>query len=282
MESYEKILHQKGVIPNVVGGLGNQLFILAAAFVASETNQLPLYIAQNPLTHEIANRHNHSKQDYNQTIFSKFGTQCQLNLPELSSLTKYGYTEFSPKGFSAWTPAEIQPGTIMNSYFQYWPALKPFEHILRQKLLEGIQPNLSKIRQQYDTSNAVFLHVRRGDYLKYPNFHYGQTVEDYYEPALQHIKSKASPSNLYVLSDDVDWVKTQPFFAGMTIVDLPNELDALALMASCTAGAVIANSTFSWWGAFLGAYNNRAPVTYPKRWIGEPVTCLCPEEWIVV
>lgn len=282
MASSEQVIQNKGIIPNVVGGLGNQLFIVAAAYVASKIQQVSLYIAQNPIDHEIANRHNHNKQDYNQSIFSKFGIQCQITLPDLSSLIGQGYTEFSPKGFAEWSPADVKAGTIMNSYFQYWPALKPFEHSLREIILEGLQPNLHKIQQQFDTTNAVFIHVRRGDYLKYPNFHYGQTVEDYYKPALATLREKVSPSNLYVLSDDMDWVKSQPCFAEMTLVDLPNELDALALMASCTAGAVLANSTFSWWGAFLGAYAHRSPVMVPRKWIGEPITCLFPEGWIVV
>ena len=282
MVSVDEMIQHKGIIPNVVGGLGNQLFIVAAAYVASKIQQVPLYIAQNPIEHEIANRHNHNKQDYNQSIFSKFGIHCNITLPELSSLTKYGYTEFSPKGFAAWNPADVRPGTIMNSYFQYWPVLKPFEAELRQLILEGLQPNLSKIQQLYDTTNAVFIHVRRGDYLKFPNFHYVQTVEEYYQPALRLLRVPPPSSKLYVLSDDMNWVKSQPCFSEMTLVDLPNELDALALMASCTGGAIIANSTFSWWGAFLGAYAHRSPVMVPRKWIGEPITCLFPEGWIAV
>ena len=58
----------------------------------------------------------------------------------------------------------------------------------------------------------------------------------------------------------------------------------LALMSLCKAGAICANSTFSWWGAFLGAHGVRAPVFVPERWIGGdklPVA-LFPDEWHVV
>jgi hypothetical protein len=52
-------------------------------------------------------------------------------------------------------------------------------------------------------------------------------------------------------------------------------------MSLCNSAAICANSTFSWWGAFLGAYEMRNPVIVPKKWINEPYAeNLIPEEWI--
>jgi hypothetical protein len=274
-----------GIIPNVVGGLGNQMFIVAAAYVTSQIQKCPLYILQNPTTHYIANMHNHLKQDYNTSIFKAFGTHVQEQLTNLNEFKTNGYTEFSPKGFSAWDPSNIKPGTILNSYFQYWPSLKSYEQELRALFLEGLANQVQTVKSQYTTENSAFLHVRRGDYLKNPSFHYIQDIETYYKPALEQLMISANPSIIYILSDDLSWIKTQSFFTENSVfkpVDIQNELEALALMASCTAGAICANSTFSWWGAFLGAYSKRAPVIVPKRWIGEHVECLFPAEWIVI
>lgn len=275
-------LNTFGIIPNVVGGLGNQMFIVSAAHVAAQVQKCPLYILQNPTTHYIANMHNHLKQDYNASIFKTFGKHIQVPLTDINSI---GYTEYSPKGFEAWDPAATKPGTIMNSYFQYWPALKSHEQELRALFLESLADYIQLVKSKYSTENAAFLHVRRGDYLKNPNFHYVQEIETYYKPALASLKNSASPTTIYVLSDDINWINSQPFFSENPIfkpLNIQNELEALALMASCTAGAICANSTFSWWGAFLGAYANRSPVCVPSRWIGEPITSLFPEEWSIV
>ena len=56
-----------------------------------------------------------------------------------------------------------------------------------------------------------------------------------------------------------------------------NELETLAEMGRCGGGAIIANSTFSWWGAML---SKSKVVYYPSRWIGCPVYDLFPKEWI--
>jgi hypothetical protein len=274
-----------GIIPNVVGGLGNQMFIVSAAYVTSQMQKCPMYILQNPVTHYIANMHNRFKQDYNKTIFKAFGTHVQEQLTNLSQFKKSGYTEFSPKGFSAWNPSDVKPGTILNSYFQYWPSLKFHEQELRCLFLEGLAEYIQTVKSQYETENAAFLHVRRGDYLKSPNFHYIQDIETYYKPALEQLKKSANPTTIYILSDDMNWIKSQPFFSENSIfkhLNIENELEALALMSLCTAGAICANSTFSWWGAFLGAYASRSPVVVPKRWIGESIMCLFPEEWNIV
>jgi hypothetical protein len=66
-------------------------------------------------------------------------------------------------------------------------------------------------------------------------------------------------------------------------VDIQDELESLALMSLCRKGAICANSTFSWWGAFLGTYGERAPVYVPEKWISDPpIVSLFPPEWIIL
>jgi len=285
MKTFQDCIERPGIIPNVMGGIGNQMFIVAAAYVASKQNNIPLYILQNPLNHYIANMHNQLKQNYNASIFNHFGEHCVCNLTDIEYFKHHGYRVHNPKGFMSWNPNEIVPGTILNSYYQYWPVLQAYEEELRELFLKGIQIHIDKIFSQYSFEDAAFLHIRRGDYLKLPEFHYVQTIEDYYKPAYEKLKELTNVDKIYVLSDDKEWAKSQPFFSNnsiFTIVDIPNELDAMAFMSKCTAGAIIGNSTFSWWGAFLGAYANRSPVIVPKRWIAEPIVCLFPNEWQII
>ncbi len=284
MLSKEHCLEFKGVIPNLVGGLGNQLFITAAAHVVFRTQGFPLYYPQNPLTYKVANQHNRLSQDYKDTVFKWFGVRTQWSLTDMDELYKQGYKKISPKGFAKWNPEDIKEGTIMDSYFQYYPVLEPYEEELRMLIQMGLKSNIETVRAKYNLEHSAFLHVRRGDYLNTPNYHYIQSVEEYYDPAVKLLRERLGPEHIYVCTDDREWVKSQPFFSDsiFTLVDLPNELDTLALMSQCKYGAICGNSTFSWWGVFLGAYGERAPVIVPKKWIGEPIEYLFPKEWIII
>jgi hypothetical protein len=81
-----------------------------------------------------------------------------------------------------------------------------------------------------------------------------------------------------VFSDDIIWCRQQPCFQKENVVlcDEPNELIALHVMSSCGAGAVISNSSFSWWAAVLGEI---APVVYPDLWSEHHKPNLFPETW---
>lgn len=254
---------EKGVIPLVKGGLGNQMFTVAAAYVVHKISGIPLYILQNP-----SNEHNIKKHDYNMTIFKHFG--LHLALPQENAWS-FGYRNFYPGAFSSWHPESIGPGTCMDDYFQFYPALQPYEDRLRELFLKGL------VMPKKDYSSYAFLHIRRGDYLKFSNIHYIQPLE-YYEKASENF------SKILVISDDIEWVKTQEFFRGskFELFDCDDELETMAIMASCKAGSICANSTFSWWGAFLGAYGSHNPVYIPKNWISLPVVSLFPDEWNIV
>ena len=254
---------EKGVVPLVKGGLGNQMFTMAAGYAVHKASGMPLYILQNP-----SNKHNKRGHDYNKSIFMNFG--IHIDLPQKNAWS-IGYSQFSPGGFSAWYPESINPGTCMDDYFQFYPSLEPYEVELRKLFLKGLT------MPEKDYSSYAFLHIRRGDYLEYSDIHYIQPLE-YYKKASENF------SKILIVSDDNDWVKSQDFFkdSKFELFDSDDELETLAVMASCKAGAIIANSTFSWWGAFLGAHGLRNKVYAPEKWISLPVVSLFPEEWIIV
>jgi hypothetical protein len=264
----------KGIVPKVYGGLGNQLFIISAAYCTSKALGCPLYLPKNPKNH--MNAHN-TGIDYYETILKGIG----IHLDEseeivLQKLKAYDY--FNHEGFFSWNPNTIRPGTVLNSYFQFYPALEPFEQTLQSLFLQNL-PMVSV------PENTGFLHVRRGDYLNHPNFHFIQPIS-YYTEALYELMMKTNNTikKIYIFSDDIEWIKSQTFFQQdlFHIVEEKDELVSLALMTQCNAGAICANSTFSWWGAFLGAHVKRNPVIVPNRWIASQVESLFPEEWIVL
>ncbi len=277
----------RGILPFCVGGLGNQLWILAAGFAASKYHGCPLYICKNPVEN---NTHNVLHNEYTKTIFRYFGTHIPLLQDHAKRLAiTHGYTLNTNNGnggFYPYLPVQLFPGTILGSYYQYYPAIAPYTDELRDLLLKGLEPFLEKAIRMRDFSNAAFLHIRRGDYLKNTDIHYIQPLTYYRYVVEKLMGSKNPPSKIYIFSDDIPWVKQQGYFTSnprlFEVVDTQDELETLASMALCCAGAICANSTFSWWGAFLGAHSVHSPVYVPERWISDPIYSLFPEEWTIV
>ncbi len=274
-------LNQRGIYPILVGGLGNQMFILAAGYMASQCAKCPLYLSKKQ---KADNPHNIHQIDYYKTIFKSFGVHLDIEEERLiHDLNHHGYYRYVTKGFSPYNPHHISPGTIMESYYQYYPPIEEFEDDLRKKFIEGISDFREEAEEKYNFEKAAFLHIRRGDYLRNPHYHFIQSIE-YYEKAVQIIMEKKEIQKIYVFSDDIPWVKSQAFFQRdlFDIIEESNELKSLAIMTFCTEGAICGNSTFSWWGAFLGAHEKRSPVIVPKGWINDTVICLFPSSWIII
>lgn len=259
---------EKGIIPVVMGGMGNQMFIIVAAFITHKYSGAPLYILENPVEH---NDHNKKGYNYNESLFKYFGRHISQSQTDLDFLRSLKYNNYHPGGFDEWFPPG--PGTLMSSYFQYYPRIAPFEHDIRELFLRGLENIRTRLG---DYSNYYFLHVRRGDFLKYPEIHINQSLE-YYSEALKVI----GDVKVIIVSDDIPWVKKQEIFKNFETFE-GDELETMALMTKCTAGAICANSTFSWWGAFLGAHSLRSKVIVPKNWIANHKVNLFPEEWIVI
>jgi hypothetical protein len=132
------------------------------------------------------------------------------------------------------------------------------------------------------SSNLVGIHVRRGDYLKPPHSDFMPSCSiSYYEKALQQFDIKEK--TFCIFSDDLEWCKGQTVFSSLPnklFIDEPDECKSLALMTVCHGGFICANSTFSWWGAFLGAHVKRQPVIVPLQWVKGEEVDLFPKEWI--
>jgi hypothetical protein len=132
-----------------------------------------------------------------------------------------------------------------------------------------------------ELENPIFIHVRRGDYAANPDAHPICSLS-YYEKALEYFDSN---SPVLVFSDDIEWCKEQEFFKQDRFMlseyqeKYPQTCDTLlgrqkalipyydlCMMSLCTGG-IIANSTMSWWGAWLIS-NPSQPIVYPNPWFG--------------
>lgn len=270
-----------------MGGLGNQLWTVAAAYCVSQDKKCPLYL---PKEMKDSNPHNTFKHDYRTTMFKEIGVHVETPLADFLQLcTSQGWSTFSePRfGFQPWCPEFVTPGAILNSYFQYYPPLKTWGKEFRAALLRGLETHRATLMERYSIQNAAFLHIRRGDYLQRSDIHYMLPLT-YYTRAMQMLMNRTAVERVYVLSDDIEWVRSVPEFQDefqkgfFVAIDEPDELYALAFMSLCTGGAICANSSFSWWGAYLGPHFANAPVFVPQNWIANRVVSLFPDEWIVL
>jgi hypothetical protein len=267
------------VLPVRKGGLGNQMFQVAAALVYSkETNRTIL------LPKEYYNAHNTTKGDYADSIFREFIHRIDKPIDgfAVQQLLQNGFLQHPGEpGFEDWKPLDLSGNLLLHGYFQNYPPLQRHEQLVRNVYLSGLANYRVFLP---DSVNRIGIHVRRGDYLKPPHSDVlpVQGLE-YYAKALQMFD--VSKMEVYIFSDDLEWCKQQSLFQDLpkkVFVDEPHEVKTLALMTTCQGGFVCANSTFSWWGAFLGAYSLRNPVIVPKAWFKGGVGNLFPPEWIIL
>ena len=166
------------------------------------------------------------------------------------------------------------------SYYQYYPPIAEAEQEIRSLLTEPLAVRREAHRQRGSHTNIAFLHIRRGDYLKNPSLTPVLPMSYYVTAVNRLLNANPAITKILVLSDDIKWVATQPLFQSQ-LFELTDydELDSMALMSICKGGAILANSTFSWWGAFLGPYEDRSPIFYPQSWIPGEIVNLFPKEW---
>lgn len=135
-------------------------------------------------------------------------------------------------------------------------------------------------------TNSVSLHVRRGDYVSSSTHakQHGSLSLEYYTNAIEYIKSKVENPHFFIFSDDPDWAKENIKTGTETTVSYnPPEVPYadIRLMYTCKHN-IIANSTYSWWGAWLGSYDKKIVVA-PKNWVANPEVIAkdaVPENWI--
>jgi len=177
-------------------------------------------------------------------------------------------------------------------YVGYWSAyyklFKDISHLLEREITLShtmdinIQNYLNKIKDK----QSVSIHFRRGDYLKNENLKFfGVQPIEYYYNAVNYINSKISNPYFFIFSDDINWV--QEYFqldSPHEFISQNNESQAfydLILMSECK-NHIIANSSFSWWGAWLNKNHNKIVIA-PQKWYANNMinaNHFIPENWI--
>jgi Glycosyl transferase family 11 len=159
-------------------------------------------------------------------------------------------------------------------YTGYWQTEKYFNvDLLRRDFYWWVN---SPLRVQF--RNKAFIHVRRGDYLNRgtKEFH-GLLPLEYYQAAVNYIKERVPNVTFEVFTDDPDMRE----FMGYPVVSTGNQHLDLHTMTKYSH-AILANSTFGWWAAWLGEHSSQIVVA-PKQWFADPkidTSDLVPERWV--
>jgi Glycosyl transferase family 11 len=233
------------------GGLGNQMFQYAAGRAVASRLGCRLVLDTTGL---------HAK---GLRTFRPFGLHRFRIEAEVDTLPRRALRACTPVPEPSHTHAAglleaVQPGSRLQGY---WQSERYFVHeraallrefTLREPLDAAAQALAARIGQ---AAQATSVHVRRGDYVSDPHaaaFH-GQCSLEYYRTALQRLRQRHGALQLFVFSDDPAWVREQFPFDDEAEVVQPRpeapEID-IALMSLCRHH-VLANSSFSWWGAWL-------------------------------
>ena len=271
------------IISKIIGGLGNQMFQYAAGRSLSLATgcQLKIDISgfDNYTLHngfelgvfnisgEIANP--------NEVIqltgsHSKVANYLKRNL-RIVKKTHFIERDFfyNPKFF------QVKQPVYLDGYWQAYEYSQTYEAKIRSEFtFRGQLDELNyEISKQICTTNSVSVHVRRGDYLSNSasSVVHGFIGTDYYNKAIQLVKDRVSSPHFFVFSDDINWAKSNlPLNSNAVFVSHNTGLTSfedMRLMSMCKHN-VIANSTFSWWGAWLNINLNKIVVA-PKNWFAD-------------
>jgi hypothetical protein len=257
------------IIVKIQGGLGNQMFQWACArkLAIQYKTRLMLdvssYTTDRLRTFQLPLFNNVKRLIENEEVVILNGIQHSSEMRYI--IDTFRIIEFSP------------PPIYLNGYWQSEVFFNDIERIIRHDFnLEDIGTDLEVFP---NLDKSVSLHVRRGDYLQSNDYHPIQSI-NYYRKAIDII---GEYDNIYVFSDDLDWCESNLDFDRMLFVDL-NEIETLNLMSQMKHN-IIANSSFSWWGAWLNN-NSEKKVVAPTRWFGEVANLnydmIVPKSWIKI
>jgi len=251
------------VVPYLCGGLGNVIWQSVAAWiVARETGTAVAMYAPVTAVHNPA----HDWTDYRQVV-ARFVDELLRGDENAAcaALLATGYAEHQERVDAvAWTPRDLpHPPLVMKGYFQSYPSIERYATEIRGMVRDGLRGPLAEALAAVQTSaddvaEYGFVHVRRGDYVHVAPL----CTESYYRRALALVPPHA---RLWIFTDDYDWVSSQAVFQDSRLRRPPplKAMQTLALMGACTRACVVANSTFSWWGAFIGATAAGSTVVAP-------------------
>lgn len=281
LNPYRPLLYVK-----IDGGIGNQLFQIASAYGIAKRAGMEMAV----IAYDCHSTHIPNPYDYFQTILKNVPHTFhnRLTIQQTFQEPERACWSYMPTIVET-TGARERP-TLLRGYFQHLSYFREYQDDIRAMFLR--QEILDDLIKRFDNKileKSYFLHIRRGDYVN--NQRYWMDSDKYYRAAIDHILAKHKRSStssvsglegctpltkepdphFYIFSNDIAYCKQYHVLGNLNKIFVENlgEIESLYLMSLCQRGGICANSTYSWWGAYL---NNRPDKTviFPKRWFNLP------------
>lgn len=297
-------------IVNIIGGLGNQMFQYAFAVALKKENpNETVYVDTQHFNYLFVKKYRTSNL-HNGYELEKVFSNINIEKAPMSMLLKV--TNYIPNFFLSRVVRKIFPkrhteyvaklsesqtyipgilSLVGNVYYEgYWQVAQYYINCKEELRHAFAHPKPNEYNAQLikdiTGSNSVGIHIRRGNYLLSPTYS-GICNIEYYKKAIARIRADAKQHRFYIFSNDIDWCR-------QNIVPLLGDSDALFVTENTGANScwdmflmsycrdlIIANSSFSWWGAFLNKSVERVIAPYP--WMnGRDTSGIYDPNWIKI
>ena len=292
------------IITHIIGGLGNQLFQYAIARKISYERNIPLKL-------DITGFNDYKLWQFRLSFFNikaefaskdeicRFKTYSDNKIikkvyQKLENIISNSRKDYIKEQFFPYDPRieKITDNVYLEGYWQTEKYFKKIASIIRSEitLKEEMRGKNRELKEKIlNDEHSVSLHIRRGDYVtnNLTNKIHGCCSLKYYYKAIKKINDLLISPNYYVFSDDIPWTR-ENLKINNPIIYIENEApekdcEELILMSLCRHH-IIANSSFSWWGAWLGTNADKITIT-PSRWVNDPsrdMSDIIPDEWIKI
>jgi hypothetical protein len=250
--------NKKCIFLTLKGGFGNQLFIYSTGLlIKKKTDNVLCLLSDSTATKhsdnykKIFKEHYENKDNPRINSAEKVTTEDEKEIYNFISKNKHN---------------DIKICTEL--YFQNYRLVHPVIKGIKKMLIDNEfhKEHYNKFRKMIDCKHSSFFHVRRGDYVEENRL----LPNEYFYNGLEILEKNATIKKVYVISDDLKWCKDhdsefKKYSTKIEYLEDLNELETMYCMMLCEAGAIISNSTFSAWGAMLGAdMNKKSTIVYPQ------------------
>lgn len=285
------------------GGLGNQMFQFAAAKALSQRLNTQLRLDLYALTKKTTG----TKREFELDIFNidaktssswrnKFLVKAHPWVNKNKEFVLNNFGHFIDGSAIVYMPIfeQLRGNITLYGYFQNPRYFKGYEDVIEKcfTFKHTLDNKNLSLSQRISMSNSVSIHIRRGDYItnEHAKNNFTTCSLGYYQKAIEYISEHTSTPKFYIFSDDMDWVKKNLKLADNLVeyIDWNKGKESykdMQLMSLCRHN-IIANSSFSWWAAWLNANKDKCVIA-PSQWFNEEernkdLHDFYPSDWIKI